>query len=436
MAYAPRNTRLRVKWKIVIPFFVLIALTVYGLTNLLFQPEEEDHRYAICSFTPEQTMKKLNKSFDETYLISDYLFYGESLNLLHAPYDVEHSDDIVGKTVELVNVCNSEHTYQFSMEATIDRKLALDELEPGFYEVYVIDQLKPKRAVYKEALHDDTFTTIKRGDYVNQIILTADTKLLKDFDKTLKDHYLFIEVKAKKPSEEQYDIMLDPSEYNKDYTNYVERGAQGNGLIEYEENFLAATELKKELEKYGLRVGLTRDHMDDVVNSYGRKGRLAKAFQSQARYYFHIGLQEDPTETTKGVEIYYSSHSSAVLANALLYDLKEHTKLMGNLMYGLDERNAGVIALEQFTGKDGRTVYDSDMIVREAGGKATQAGMYSENSEAGTASFAKDEIHGMQALTIYYGYVSNASDAKYWKDNRQFIMKETAASIAKSLHVE
>ena len=436
MAYAPRNRQFKIRWKIALPLLVLLLLCVYFFAHLLFQPAPEDTRYAICSFSPQQTEEKLNQTFEDTYLLSDYLFYGESLSLLQTAYDVEKSDDIVGKTVELVDVCDQDHTYQLSMEGSVDRKLPLDELEPGFYEVYVVDQLVRKRAVYASNLHDDHFTTIKRNGKVHRISLIADRALLKDFDVTLQDRYLFLEVKEEKPNQNDYDIMLDPSEYNKDYTNYVERGGEGNGVLEYEENYQAALELKAALEKYGLRVGITRDQMEDVVNTYGRKGRLAKAYQSNARYYFHIGLQEDASASVHGMEIYYSSHASAVLANALLYDLKANTELEGNPMYVYDEKTVGVIALEQYTGMDGRTVYDNDMVIREAGGKATQAGMYSENTVKGTASFAKDNLYGMQAISIYYGYVSNADDMNYWKANRKQIMEATAASIAKSLRVE
>lgn len=435
MAYAPRKKQFKVRWKFVTPCILLLFLIIYFLFNLFYQPEEEDKRYAICSISPSSTEKKLNKSFQDTYSLSDYFYYGESLNLFQKPYDVENADDIVGKTIELVDVCNKDNMYQLSMEGTIDRKLSLEEIKPGFYEVYVVDQLVKKRAVYSTDLYDNHFTTVKRNGKVNRISLIANQDLLKDYNKKLKDRYLFIEVKEEKPNTDDYDIMIDPSKYNKDYTYYVERGAEGNGVLEYEENYQAAIELKKELEKYGLRVGITRNQIEDVVNTYGRKGRLAKAYRSNARYYFHLGLSEDSSSEVKGMEIYYSSHSSAVLANSLLYDLKENTKLVGNPLYAYDEKSVGVIQLSQFTGLDNRTVYDNDMVIRETGGKATQAGMYSENTLKGTASFAKDNLYGIQTINIYFGYVTNSDDMAYWKQNRPIIMKEMAASIAKSLNL-
>ncbi|MEF9962471.1 MAG: N-acetylmuramoyl-L-alanine amidase [Erysipelotrichaceae bacterium] len=435
MAYTPKARKFKIRWKFAGPFLVLITLLVYLIAQFIIGAlDDSPPKLTICDYSENKSFDQLNKDYKNTYPLSDYLFYGESLALLKDDYNPEVNDEVVGKTMVFKNICNGNE-YPFSIESSMDRHVALSELSPGYYEVFVIDDMKEKRVTYDNDLKDTSFTTINRFGEVKQIGLYANKNLLKDYEKKLKNRYLFIEVKNKKANENEYDIVLDPGSFNRDFTYTIDRGVEANGLVEYQENFKAAKRIKSKLEKYGLRVKLTRNHVDDIVNTYGAKGRLAKAYQSSARYYFHIGANSSEFDSIQGSEVYYSAYSSPTLANALMYDLKKNTQLSGNATNAPDLSNAGVMQAYLIEGKDGRTLYDNDMYIREVGGKATLASQYSQTSEKSNAAFSKDNIHGLLGVSIYYSYFTNKQDAAYWKDNWQKISDETANSIANYLKV-
>ena len=78
MSYVPKK-KLKVKWKVAVPFFTLIILVVYLVFNLLISPDKgNDNGYTICGFTPSKTASFINKTFENQYEISDYFYYGES----------------------------------------------------------------------------------------------------------------------------------------------------------------------------------------------------------------------------------------------------------------------------------------------------------------------------------------------------------------------
>lgn len=436
MAYEPKHRKLKVRWKFAGPFLILVALFMYMLVNLVMEAvDDTPPKFTICDFSEKKTESILSKKYKDPYELSEYLFYGESLNLLKNPYNPEVNDEVVGKTIVLKNLCTGKD-YPFAIEGSIDRHIALGEITPGYYEVYVIDNLKQRRITFNRELKDASFTTIEREGKVNQVSLIVDKNILKDYDKKDLPNNLFIEVKQKNPKKTDVDVIIDPSAFNNDFGPTLDRGVQANGLEEYQESFKAATRLKEKLERYGLRVQLTRSNVDDIVNTYGENGRLARGYQSNARYYVHLGMNKSEYDSILGMEIYHSAHSSPTFANALMYDLKKNTKITGNVSNAQDLNNAGVNRAFLIEGKDGRIVYDNDMFIRESGGKATMAAQFSENSESGNASFAKDNIHGMQSVSLYYSYFTNKQDAAFWKDNWESIVDETAKSIAKYLNVK
>ena len=98
-------------------------------------------------------------------------------------------------------------------------------------------------------------------------------------------------------------------------------------------------------------------------------------------------------------------------------------------------KNKGVYKCILLEGMDNREVYDSDLWIRESGGKATQAGKYSENAKEGTSFFAMDNVHGMHALNINLGYVSSVVDANHWKTHKDVYMKELANAIISYINV-
>lgn len=423
MAYEPKKRDKKTVWIIT----VLIVASLFMMW-FMFTPEKEKLKdeYKIGSLTHETTVEKLSKEYKETYLVSDYFYYGESLNLLHDSYRVEESDVISGKSLILKDVL-SDQEFAFVLGSTIDRQILLNRLKTGYYEVFLIENLVEKRVVFDEEV-DSSITTITQSDGKRyRINVLAGKEYYKEKGIHLKDHYVFIEVKEEK--EKVYDIALDPAAYDRDFTYVVNKGSEGYGLSEYIESYKACELLKQKLEAYGLKVLIVRDH-EEALDSYGEDGRLARAYQSKAKYYFRIGFSES-LAGYRGMDITYSGHSSEYLAQQIMYQMKRLSDVEICEAYGID----GLIRDLLIKGIDDRYVYDQDLWIREAGGKATLAGTFSNNAKEGTGSFAKGNLYGMNALDITLGYLSNESDATYWKTKQTEYMDALAKAIALSLNI-
>ena len=373
MAYAPRQRKYKVRWKIAVPLILLVALVLYAVAGLLFpQKKEEAKKFTVCGLNSEETIHLLNKKAADTLTVRDYVFYGESLGLYTQTYDAKgDKDELAGKTVELHNLCTDE-TIPMTMDSTADQKITLEDLNPGYYEITVIDNLVKKRVIFDRTLHSDTFTTVQRKGNVNAIKLIADQDLLKDYDSKLDQNYLFLSVEKAKPKEGDIDVLLDPYGMNMDLTYVPDEGNKGNGITEYKETYKAAVWMKEELEQHGLRVEITKsDASEQPKPAYGKDGRLADGYQKHARYYIYLRFNTNPDENVSGMEIWHSAYSSPTLGKNIMYGLEKKLKMSGSAY--TDANNPGVGASPLISG--GYNMYSN---IREAGGRATMAGKGSE----------------------------------------------------------
>ena len=119
----------------------------------------------ICDYSQTKTQSVLNElKYDETIELKDYLFYGETLNIYNAPYDITVPDYFIGKTIKLRNVCDgNEWVYMLGKNA--DEQIPLENLPIGFYEVFIVDSLKEKRLIATNELYDEFFTVRRNGLY-------------------------------------------------------------------------------------------------------------------------------------------------------------------------------------------------------------------------------------------------------------------------------
>lgn len=431
MKYAPREKR-KLNMKIIIPILIVaMVLVSFGVSQMI-QNKEEVNKFAICDFTHEETKEQFEKKHKNTYTINDYFFYGESLNLYHDAYNVETSDDLAGKSVILKDVC-SDKEYSFVIRNAIDTQMILNNITEGYYEVYIVEDLIEKRAVFTSNVNDN-ITTIKRNGTRLKVGPFADVEYLKqrEMDVDAEHNYLYIIAEKTKASDDLYDIAIDPGAYDYDFTYTVNEGSEGNGLKEYQETYKAATLLKQRLEDAGLKTIIVRGENEDV-NSYGENGRLHRAYNAQAKYYIKLSFYESDNDYD-GMEINYSGHSNGVFSKQITYYLSRNSAVKLSSIYNTSD--PGNVVSTLIKGIDNRIVYDSDLVIREAGGKATQAGMYSENAQAGTAFFAKDNVYGMNAIRINLGYLTNKNDVAYWQNHREEYIDALAGGIVSYLNLE
>lgn len=431
MAYVPRQRRYKIRWKIAIPLLLLVILILYAIIGMLFPaPEEkEDKKFTVCGLNSEDTIHLLNKAeAKDTYTVKDYLYYGESLGLYTETYDpINGEDGLAGKTVELHNLCTDE-TVPMTMDSKADQKITLQDLGPGFYEVTVIDNLISKRIVFDKPLTSEPFTTVQRNDKVHSVQLYARNDLLKDYDITWNQNYLYINIEEKEPDKNDIDVLIDPYSLHTDLTYTPDEGNKGNGLTEYKETYQAALWMKDELEKYGLRVEITKNKEDEVpAVAYGEDGRLAQGYKKNARYYLFLRFNSNTDDSIKGVEIWHSAYSSATLGKHIMYGLEKSLKMEGSPYTDSDNRGVGTSPLMD----NGFDLYAN---LRESGGRATMAGKATETSQIENKSFVN--ANGMQALEIDFGYVSNEEDATFWKNHKEEIARQAAASFASGINID
>ncbi len=413
---------------------VLFLITFFTSAYLLdkYQRNEmikSDGILTICGLDYKESIELINQQDqDDTYLISDYLYYGETLNLFNSVYDIKSNDDIIGRTIILKNLCTGDELV-YLINGKIDSQIPVETLVDGFYSINIVYDLI-QRSAYSKEIIDNTFYTVRRNETSKRIRLIANKEVFGN-DEISSDqqyNYLYLEVQSNNDDTDVYDIVIDPGHSSTDTGNYVEYGGKANGLIEAEETYKIALVIKDELEKYGLKVLITRNDETEVVDTYGENGRLYRAYQVDAKYYFDLQMRVASNPNIKGTQIVHSSFTSNKMATAIFNYLVDNTDLVSTGYTG-SGKIPGVLASGTIDGYDGR------MVIRESGGRILEAGTFSELAQQENASFAKNERNGLQTFTIEYIYLTNPDEAKAWQENYQEYGKKTAEAILSYLNV-
>lgn len=425
MAYVKKPKK-RIKWNVAIPLICLVIVVIYMLVNILFPSQNDEDGVKICSYNAKRTEALLTVEYEQTYEISDYFFYGENLIFTQKEYDLNKSDDLFGKTIQLRNLCNDKRIL-FQLTNSVDQQIDLGEIENGFYEVYVLNNLQEYRLVSTEEIQD-IFHTMTRNEITKKVEVISTNHYVNESN--LKHNYVFLNVTSDVVQQDSYDILIDPFGGNNDDGYGVRWGYQINGLSENDEMYKAALILKTKLEAYGLKVGLTKNAIDQQINIIGENGRAHIGYNKNAKLYINLQFNGSDYSSTNGVEITHSKYSSATLANQIVHDLEKNLGLSGSKLY------PGMIQDGVYSAKmSSNPEYDLNSVIRETGGVATGAGEMNE-SMRNQNSFATDNKKGMQALMIRLLYITNPLDYKLWIDDNEGIMNSIADSIATYYQIE
>jgi N-acetylmuramoyl-L-alanine amidase len=423
------KTKRKFNKKVGIPLLILLVLVGYaGISFYLKSKEDPVVLKTLCNFNHIESRELFeDREFDKLLEMNDYFVYGETLNLFNSTYDMFNPDMFIGKTLVLVNLCDqSERVYM--MESNVDGQIPMEDLPVGFYEVYVMHNLERHR-LFTNGYVEDVFTTINRQDQTKQIRLIGDAFLLENTrseKQTFDRNYLFLEVTPTTLEEDVVDIVIDPGHYDFD-SGWLDLGVKAYDLIEANENYKMALALKKEFEKYGLNVLITRDK-DETVNTYDVDGRLYRAYANQAKYYLQIQMVGSSNPNIVGTQIIYSSYTSPRLASSVFKQLIENTRLQSTGVSGTGNI-PGVLPSGRANGYDGR------MVIRESGGKALTAATYSEKSEE-NSSFALDNRRGIQTLILEYLYLTHQPSAEYWLEEYELYAEQTVKGFVNYLQLE
>lgn len=438
MVYQPRvvpRSRRRLKWRVIIPSFILVLLVGYILFNLLFPKDLliDTPSFVVCDYSYTKTQSVLNElQYEEKIELKDYLFYGETLNIFNATYDINQADYFIGKTIKLRNICDSSE-WVYMLGKNVDEQIPLENLPDGFYEIFVVDSLKEKRLVTSGELYDE-FYTVRRNGLSKKIDLVADKDLLKEKDDSLpimEDNYFFLNIRTQSDEQDNpeiYDVYLDAAHNTISY-NYVDKGRTVNNLVEADELYKVAVAVKGKLEAKGLHVLLSRENEDTVINQYGIEGRLNRAYKAQVKHYIELNLNFTTNEDTRGSRVIYSSYSSNRFATALF---KSYISTPGLVPYGRQTSTniAGVLSSSRTNN------LDSYPVIREAGGRILSAGTISELAIEQNSEFNSNERKGIQSVSLELFFISNPLDVNVYQSDFDTIVNNIANGYLKYLGME
>lgn len=407
--------------KTIIVSLILLVASAFGLMYYYNQrPEPLKVTYPVCDLSQEAIVEKFSEyKYTDKIEMKDHFFYGETLSMFNEEYDIKEKNSLLGKTIVLENLCSGDE-YIYLIDDYVDGQIPLGQLPNGMYEVFINVNLIKQRVVVNEKF-SDSINLLRRSSISRKAELIGDRNIFDDIDNTniLDDNYLFISVDNRASDSSDYDIVLDPRHKTNVSGWHTNLGIINGDLIEADETYKMAKLIKAELEKKGLKVLLTRNDEDEVVNVYGKDGRLERAYNSKAKYYVEIGWDN---ANVGGLKVYNSLFSSIQLSGAVAKELLVETNLESH-------NNSGVYQMRPYYGLDGH------MVIREVGGKALSAATVSDLAVEQNSSFALNNPYGLEAISIDYINGKSIEQVNKWKDSKEQWAKVTAKAILDFLDV-
>lgn len=396
----------------------IISIIVISILYINNKEEPLKGRLQVCDFTQEETIELFKEhEFTDKSIIKDHFFYGESLALFSEHYDINKPDPLVGKTLLLTNVCTNEN-FHYLIDYDVDGQIALENLPIGLYEVFINVDMVKKRVAFDEKFNEE-INLVSRDNVHRKVEVIGDSNILDDKQNKnfLDANYLFINVSLLEEKTEDYDIVLDPT-YGTNTSGFFDNyGSTFLGMVEADETYAMAIIIKEELEKSGLKVLITRDSKDHIINPYGIDGRLNRAYDSKAKYHIELGFND---QKESGLRVFKSSYASQGLAFNISDYLLKNTNLS---MY----RENSVVSATRYSG------YDGIISIREMGGKALAAASFSDLAKDENSSFALLNPYAQEAIKIEYGSLKNDDDVSKFQVSKEDYALKTAEAIIEYL---
>lgn len=376
----------------------------------------------------DKLQKKVGKDFEGTYLLKDYVVYGETLSLYKSKYGSTETDKMQGNNIVLRNVM-TDSTTSFTFNGSVDSGIDLGTLKEGIYELYTYNHFEKERIYFKDAFKAKAVTTMRRDEKVTSVSFMADKNALKEYGIQFKKNYAFIIVTSQEPNEDIYDVVIDPCGNAMNYfSNTVDVGASTSVLDEASFSLEFAKKVKKELEKKGLKVKILRKE-NETPGYYGANGRPARAYKTKAKLYLALGASLD--ENVYAPYMLTSPYTNSGLANTVSYFMEQNGLTLYEARTNTTQENG--VLYDSYAESDNGKVLEYELYpqLRETGGKATYAGVYGDEFK----NVDYKDAYGMYGLYFSYASAMNSQSVTYYNENADAIAKILVKSIVRYFEI-
>lgn len=375
--------------------------------------------------------------------ITNYTIYGRYFNI-EGEIDLEYDNLVliiknkeVEKEYDLLIEKNNGKT-KFKTNKLINEGINLDKIEEGIYQIYIksnLDYFTLKNKTSHDKLSYYTTTKDSKNNHV-EIYFNSDSK------------YTYFYLNSKRVDLEKenqiYDIVIDPGHGGSD------PGASKNGYKESSINLDYSKELKKELEKHGLKVKLTRDK-DTWIANYGETGRVSVPYVTKAKLMLSIHLNSSSYNISKGgVEIYVPNKSNIEFASNLAKNIVGFTSSdyssnvsnkIGSGVYLRTLSQVDLNYIKEEAKEKGYKPYENATIestyyyiIRETGGIITGAYVDSRNKDKEWNRYYSSN-HGCEAYLLELGYINSSNNLKIILNEKDSYIKAIVTSVLEYLEI-
>lgn len=403
-------------------FLVLIFLIVFIIVG-----------YGFLNKNNKDKMLKLLKEVEEIEAnISNYYVYGTHFNL-------EGTLNISDKNINEKNVSlvlkNENDEYQleayfevntdsisFKTSELINLGIDLDSLPSGDWYLF-LKIMNGEEAEYYTLVNNTDYKnieyyTITKNDKNNKIDIIFDKHEIDE----RKINYVSVNVKESRLPDDVYDITIDPGHGGNDPgANYVLNNVTYN---EADITLEIALNLKKELEKKGFKVLITRDS-DVGLDYYNEDGRATLPNKYHTKLSISLHLNSDSaTMTYGGVEVYTPNDIDYTLARLISknivseagvsYSKKVADNIEKGVYYTYFTKQEIEESMENSINKDLKP-YDIEVgapemyMIREVGGLMTHAYVDGRNDYYGINPYYNSN-QAAEGYLVELAYISYESD--------------------------
>lgn len=373
--------------------------------------------------------ENVKEEYADSFEAKDYTVYGEELSFYSAKYGPKSFRSMQGMMVLLRNIETQEEV-TYTLSAGIDVGVSLHSIKPGVYEIYVFDHFIEKRMYFDKKIESDIFTSVARKGMINEVTLQASTDFLSDFGIHSDKNYAYLTVNNTKAPSDVYDVIIDPSGFEKNDWIGVDPGYEDDKISEAKESYELAVMIQEKLEAAGLKVKLTRGE-EEAINYYGDVSRVSRGYTARGKLFLSLTLYSD-SQTLYRPMIQTSPYSDGMLANRIAKTMTANGLEMAYISNAEDLETGVLYASFIRDDKEKTTRFDAYPPIREAGGKATFAGQY----EGYESNEKWSDFYGMYSVLFEYANIANDDSIDYYLANKEAIADSIVEAICDYYEIE